>query len=84
MSTQMAVVNDTPETKEQKRKRLADELRYISEQWNSKLLEICDEGMTVVITMPSMPNRIHKLTMRNERAVIEDCRISFQTAPKTY
>ncbi|WFZ78531.1 hypothetical protein MQM1_049 [Aeromonas phage vB_AsaP_MQM1] len=46
-----AVIEDTiQETKEQKRKRLASELRFITSQFNSKLLELMDTGVSVEIT----------------------------------
>lgn len=82
MSTQMIMINDEPETKEQKRKRLASELRFVAEQWNSKVLELVDGGMTVSVKLPDNHNR--RNVVCNEAAVINHCKISYQTAPKTY
>lgn len=55
MDTRFPVVIDdghmqiTKETTEQKRKRLAAELRYTSNQFNSKLLELMETGVEVEV-----------------------------------
>lgn len=77
MTTGLAIIDDEHETKDQKRKRLAGELRFITDQFNSKVIELLDTGVKLVVHTSN-----HKLTGRN--ALIGTCDISYQTSPKFY
>lgn len=78
MSNLPVIQDEMHETKDAKRKRLAIELRAIHQQQNSKLLELLDTGVDVIIAT----NGNTKLA--NEDALIGSSEISYQTAPKHY
>lgn len=72
------VQDEMHETVNEKRKRLAIELRAIHQQLNSKLLELIDTGVQVITDVNSGAELV------NEEALIGTCEISYQTAPKHY
>lgn len=67
------------ETKEQRRKRLATELRYLVSLFNSKVLE-CDEAdLTVLIGADE-----GEVELLGDEAIIVNAEISYQPKPKVY
>lgn len=72
------VIQDEPhETPEARRKRLAIEFRSITNQFNSKLLEMMDADLRVDVSFEDVDLVGHD-------ALIGRSDISFQTKPKHY
>lgn len=83
MSSQFPVVIDPAptmvikETTEQKRKRLAAELRFLSHQFNSKLLEVLETEVDVEI-------RHGETVLFGEDNLVGLVEVSFQPAVRRY
>ena len=77
MATGIILFDDNKETRDQKRKRLTQELRFLAEQWNSKLTELLETGVNVDVQFSDE-------TLENREALIGLCEVSYQTAPKFY
>lgn len=71
------VGEDTKETPQAKRLRLASELRFLTQQFNSKLAELLDSNLDVVIQTPEG-------ALENRNALIGNVEVSFQTSRKYY
>ena len=78
MSLPVLFDEDRVETKEQKRKRLASELRFLSGQFNSKLLELLDTGVDV-----SVQHGSHEV-LEGDENLMGLIDVSFQPATKHY
>lgn len=81
MSTDLVLHEPIPqdETKEQRRKRLSVELRYLVSLFNSKLLE-CDEAELTILTLQDEG----EVELLGNEAIIIDTEISYQPKPKVY
>lgn len=78
MSTNIVVHGeDLKETPQQKRSRLASELRFITQQYNSKLGELLETGVDVSIFAVQE-------TLENKGAFIGNVEVSYQTPRKFY
>lgn len=77
MSTDIVLVGEDHETKDQKRKRLAGELRFVTEQFNSKVLELLETGVSLIVHTSNSK-------LEGKDTLIGNCEITFQTAPKFY
>lgn len=78
MSNNLPVIHgETHETPQMKRLRLASELRFLSSQFNSKVAELLDAGLSV---------RIHTNVevMDDRDALIGNVEVSYQTPRKFY
>lgn len=78
MSDLVIFDEDKQETREQKRRRLATEMRLVVQQYNSKLAECIDAGLTIDITHRG------NVDVRDEEAIIDKVDPSFQTPRKYY
>lgn len=78
MSDLVPFDEETIETKEQKRKRLAAEMRLTAQHYNSKLAECLDAGLTIDVSFRG------DVECRDEAALIAVIDPSFQTPRKYY
>lgn len=71
------VGEDTKETPQAKRLRLASELRFLTQQLNSKVAELLETGLTV---------RLHTQAevLVDEEALVGNVEVSYQTPRKFY
>lgn len=79
MTTLMVLPEDSKETPENKRKRLATELRLIQQQYNSKLMELLDMSGISVDTQLSSGD-----VFEDADGIIVHLEISHQTPAKHY
>lgn len=77
MSTLPVVHGESSETPQQKRTRLAGELRFITQQFNSKVAELLEADLEVHVTHGS-------LTVENKACLIGNVEVSYQTKRKYY
>lgn len=68
---------DTKETPQMKRSRLANELRFLSQQFNSKIAELLETGLEVHI-------HTSEKVLSNKEALIGTVDVSYQTPRKFY
>lgn len=68
---------DLKETPQMKRSRLAGELRYLSQQYNSKVAELLETGVDVHI-------KVGDGEVENRQALIGTVEVSYQTPRKFY
>lgn len=77
MSNFPVVHEESHETPQQKRVRLAGELRFITQQFNSKVAELLEADLDVHVTHGS-------LEVENQACLIGNVEVSFQTKRKYY
>lgn len=77
MSNFPVVHEDSKETPQQKRTRLAGELRFITQQYNSKVAELLEAGLEVHVSLGSIQHE-------NQHCLIGNVEVSYQTPRKFY
>ncbi|AHK11903.1 hypothetical protein CHOED_043 [Vibrio phage CHOED] len=68
---------DFKETPQLKRNRLASEVRFISQQFNSKVAELLEAGLDVYV-------HTNSTVVRNRDSLIGNVEVSYQTPRKFY
>lgn len=69
--------DDIKETPQMKRSRLAAELRFLSQQYNSKVAELLETGVDVHV-------KVGDELVENRHALIGTVEVSYQTPRKFY
>lgn len=77
MSFPTVIGEETKETPQAKRIRLASELRFLSQQFNSKVAELLESNLEVHVHTPQE-------VLVNQNALIGTVEVSFQTPRKFY